>query len=130
MDRGAKQATVHGGGKESDMTEHAHGQFSLQPIIKDWSSHYDIRLKQHQYCKSTMCCAKPLQSCLIPCNPMDCNPSGSSVHGILQARILEWAAITFFRGIFPAQRVNLCLLCLLHWKAGSILIELPWYTST
>ena len=32
------------------------------------------------------------------CNPMDCSPPGSSVHGILQARILEWVAILFSRG--------------------------------
>ena len=32
------------------------------------------------------------------CNPMDCNPPGSSVHGILQARILEWVAISASRG--------------------------------
>ena len=33
------------------------------------------------------------------CDPMDCNPPGSSVHGILQVRILEWVAISFFIGI-------------------------------
>ena len=38
------------------------------------------------------------QSCLILCNPMDCNLPGSSVHGILQARILEWVMIPFSRG--------------------------------
>ena len=38
------------------------------------------------------------QSCPTPCNPMDCSPPDSSVHGILQARILEWVAIPFFRG--------------------------------
>ena len=38
------------------------------------------------------------QSCLTLCDPMDCGPPGSSVHGILQARILEWVAIPFFRG--------------------------------
>ena len=38
------------------------------------------------------------QSCLTLCNPMDCCPPGSSVHGILQARILEWVAIPFSRG--------------------------------
>ena len=37
-------------------------------------------------------------SCLTPCDPMDWNPPGSSVHGILQARILEWVAISFSRG--------------------------------
>ena len=35
---------------------------------------------------------------LTLCDPMDCNPPSSSVHGILQARILEWAAISFSRG--------------------------------
>ena len=39
-----------------------------------------------------------LQSCLTFCDPMDCSPPGSSVHGILQARILEWVAISFSRG--------------------------------
>ena len=37
------------------------------------------------------------QSCLTPCDPMDCSPAGSSVLGILQARILEWVAIPFSR---------------------------------
>ena len=38
------------------------------------------------------------QSCPTLCNHMDCSPPGSSVHGILQARILEWVAISFSRG--------------------------------
>ena len=38
------------------------------------------------------------QSCLTLCNPMDCSPPGSSVHGILQARMLEWVAMPFSRG--------------------------------
>ena len=38
-------------------------------------------------------CAKSLQSCLTLCNPKDHTPSSSSVHGILQARILEWIAV-------------------------------------
>ena len=37
------------------------------------------------------------QSSVTLCNPMDCSPPGSSVHGILQARILEWVAIPFSR---------------------------------
>ena len=39
------------------------------------------------------------QSCLTLHDPMDCSPPGSSVHGIFQARVLEWGAIAFF--IFP-----------------------------
>ena len=38
------------------------------------------------------------QSCPTLCDPMDCSPPCSSVHGILQARILEWVAISFSRG--------------------------------
>ena len=38
------------------------------------------------------------QSCLTLCDPMDCGPPGSSVHGIFQARILDWVAISFSRG--------------------------------
>ena len=37
------------------------------------------------------------ESCLTLCNPMDCSPLDSSVHGILQARILEWVAMPFSR---------------------------------
>ena len=33
------------------------------------------------------------QSCLTPSDPMDCSPPGSPIHGILQARVLEWGAI-------------------------------------
>ena len=42
-----------------------------------------------------MMCVLVTQSHLILCDPMDCSPPGSSVHGIPQARILEWVAISF-----------------------------------
>ena len=42
--------------------------------------------------------AKSLQSCLTLCDPRDGSPPGSSVHGILQARILEWVAVPSSRG--------------------------------
>ena len=41
---------------------------------------------------------KVAQSCPTLCDPMDCSPPGFSVHGIFQARILEWVAIPFSRG--------------------------------
>ena len=47
--------------------------------------------------------AKSCQFCLTLCNPMDGSPPGSSVHGILQARVLEWVAILFSRGEFPPR---------------------------
>ena len=40
------------------------------------------------------------QSCLTLCDSMDCSPPGSSAHGILQARILEWVSFLFSRGSF------------------------------
>ena len=38
---------------------------------------------------------KSLQSCLTLCDPIDCSPPGSAISGILQARTLEWVAISF-----------------------------------
>ena len=46
------------------------------------------------------------QSCLTLCDPLDCRLPGSSVHAILQARILEWVAIPFSRGIFLTKGSN------------------------
>ena len=43
-------------------------------------------------------CVLAAQLCPTLCNPMDCSPPGSPVHGILQARIMEWVAISFSRG--------------------------------
>ena len=60
---------------------------------------------------------KSLQSCLSLCDPMDHSLPGSSVHGILQARTLEWVAISSSRG--SSQGPNPCLLCLLHWQVSS-----------
>ena len=45
-----------------------------------------------------MCCAKLLQSCPTLRNPMDHSPPGFSVHGILQAKMLEWVAMPSSRG--------------------------------
>ena len=64
-----------------------------------------------------MLCAKSLQSGPTLCDPMDCSLPGSSVHGILQARILEWVALPFSRGS-SCQGSNPHLLHLLHWQAG------------
>ena len=51
---------------------------------------------------------------------MDCSLPGSFVHGILQARILEWVAMPSLQGIFLTQGWNSRLLCLLHWQVGSL----------
>ena len=69
-------------------------------------------------------CAKLLQSCLTLCDPVDYSPPGSSVHGLLQARILEWVAVSLSgdlpdSGIEPVSPVAPALqadsLLLSHW---------------
>ena len=45
------------------------------------------------------------QSCLTDCDTLDCSPPGSSVHGILQARTLEWVAMPSPRGFFQPTRI-------------------------
>ena len=59
------------------------------------------------------------QLCLTLCNSMDCSPPGSSVHGILQARILEWITIPFSRDL-PNPGIKLESLAL---QADSLLSE-------
>ena len=48
--------------------------------------------------------AKSLQSCPTLCDPMDCSLPGSSVHGIFQARVLEWVAIDFSEGPIDLEK--------------------------
>ena len=48
--------------------------------------------------KRCVCVHMRAQSCPTVCDPMDYSPPGSSVHGVLQARILEWVAISFSGG--------------------------------
>ena len=58
----------------------------------------------------TCCCASSVQSCPTLCNPMAFSLLGSTVHGIFQARILEWVAMPLLQGIFPTQESNWDLL--------------------
>ena len=57
------------------------------------------------------------QLCPTPCDPVDCSPPGSSVHGVLQARVLEGLAIPFCRGSsqpWGRTRVS-CVSCIGRW---------------
>ena len=61
------------------------------------------------------------QLCLTLCDPMDCSPPGSSVHGIFQASVLEWAAISFSRWLsWPRDRTWV------SWTAGRFFTD--WAT--
>ena len=67
--------------------------------------------------------AESLQSCPTLCNPIDCSLPGSSVHGTLQARILEWVAMPSSRGSsWPRERMS-------PWLAGGLFItSTTWKT--
>ena len=73
-------------------------------------------------CPSTVCVCLVAQSHLTLCDPMDCSP-GSSVHGIILTRILEWVAISSSRGSSQPRDWTLCLWHLLHWQADSLLLS-------
>ena len=84
---------------------HVSDRFSVvkkQDWMKDLSFCYvDKQRKNLRPCsgiQETSCCRLVTKLCLTLCKPMDCCLPGSSVHGISQARILEWVAISFSRG--------------------------------
>ena len=56
---------------------------------------YSVTLIYYETNTAAAAAAKSLQLCLIPCDPIDGSPPGSPVPGILQARTLEWVAISF-----------------------------------
>ena len=59
------------------------------------------------------CVCSVAQLCLTLCNPVDCSPPGSSVHGTLRARIMEWVAISFSRGS-SRPRDGTCISCVTY----------------
>ena len=73
-----------------------------------------------QEAKGQGCTYVHAQLCLTLCDPLGCSLPGFSVHGILQARVLEWIAISSSRGVFLIQGSNPCLLGLLHWQMDSL----------
>ena len=96
-------------------------KLGMKPITINYPVHTKSTLTMssaHTHKKGKMVVT---QSCLTLCDPMDCSPPGSSVHGILQARILEWAAISFSRGSSqPKNRTHSPAL-----QADSLLTEPP-----
>ena len=64
--------------------------------------------------------AKSLQSCSTLLDPMDCSPPGSSVHGTLQARVMEWVTMPSSRGSSWPRDWSWISLFLLHWQVDSL----------
>ena len=65
----------------------------------NFKSFWKCHISSCYYCLVTKLCPSF-------CDPMDCSSPGSSVHGISQARVAEWIAISFSRGTFPTQGSN------------------------
>ena len=82
---------------------------------------------------STCACGLSLQSCLTLCNPMDYSPPGFSVHGILQAGILEWIVMLSSGGSFwPRDQTHVSYASCIgrhvlyhQWRLGSPIFRLP-----
>ena len=90
--------------------------------MKNWCLHHEEGTLKitHLWCaiNKVVC----LHACLTLCDPMNFSLPHSPVHGIFQARILEWVAISFSRGSFPTQGWNPHLL---YWQVGSLPTEPP-----
>ena len=67
-----------------------------------------LPLLSHNRWKAAAAAAKSLQSCPTLCDPIDSSPPGSSIPGILQARILEWVAISFSNTLMHAESLQSC----------------------
>ena len=71
-----------------------------------WFFTFTYKFYNHFMCEFCVFVHAHVLSGLTLCDPMDYSPPGSFVHRIFQARILEWAAISYSKGIFPTQRSN------------------------
>ena len=72
------------------ITQYACGQI-IFPLLKN----YVFLINIFSYICFLCCACSVAQSCPTLCDSMDCSPPGFSVHGIFQARVLEWVAISF-----------------------------------
>ena len=73
-------------------------------MIKELTKKWDTTVLRMAYVQNTdYSVSEVTQSCPTLCYPMDCSLPGSSVHGIFQAIVLEWIAISFSRGSFQSR---------------------------
>ena len=98
--------------------------FQILPNEPDWFYNQEKKITRNTASISVCfngcnCVCSVPKSCLTLCNPMGYSLSGSSVHGISQARILEWVAISFSRGSSGLRTSthisHICRQVLYHW---------------
>ena len=101
---------------------------SPPPVFIDWCQEGNIF---HEPCWgfwSEVKWSEVAQSCLTLCDPMDCSLPGSSLHGILQATVLEWVAISFSRGSSqPRDRTRVSCILGRHFNLWATLQTFPIY---
>jgi len=151
MDRGAWWATVHGVKKSWTWLNNSDFHFTFTTMLStglwkyeiqtsykmteainnqdyEWNKEYtNIKRILHRFDNIYEIdqLSEVAQSCLTLCNPVDCNLPGSSIHGILQARTLEWVAISFSNAwewkvkVKSLSRVRLMLF--LSYSSGRII---------
>ena len=83
------------GCKESDTTDYACIAQHRESVLEEIPSLLSITMPARNYLSTASATAKSLQLCPTLCDPIDGSPRGSPVPGILQARTLEWVAISF-----------------------------------
>ena len=92
---------------------------------KGKSKYQNVRL-----CVCVWVHAESLLSCLTLCDPMHYRQRGSSVHGDSPGKSTAVGCHALLQGIFPAQGLDPCLLCLLYWRVGSLPLAPPGNTQT
>ena len=148
MDKGAWWATAHGVAKSQDITvrarTHTHTEIksALRLVTRQiwlpsqsfvWDTQeftHDTRNMKSSEKESTskhlreqkihICCCFLVKSCLTLCDPMNCNPPVSSVHGDSPGKNIGVGHHALLQGLFLTQGLNPHLLHLLHWQAGSL----------
>ena len=97
------------------------GERKLRPscsnICNAWFAHF----KWKEQIGKGLC----TQWCLTLCNPMDCSPPHSSVHGILQARIVDWVAMPSSWGSSWSRDWTCISYIYPHWQVGSLPLAPP-----
>ena len=99
------------------------------PESKLWFSSSHVQMWELDHKRGCYCCVAA-QSCETLLQPMDCSPPASSFHGISQARILEWVAISYSGWSSLTQELKLhlsllhCRCILYHWATGKAALEL------
>ena len=95
---------------------HGKGMFFTGSVCWPYASFSDQEALRGHSCMH----AQSLQPCPTLCDPIDCSPPGSSVHGSLKARVLEGIAMPFSRGSSQPRDQTCIFSCLLHWQMGSL----------